>query len=58
MRGLKPLPNLAIPIENVASFTDAWIETNEDMFDSLIYEVASFTDAWIETSNGKGLCSL
>ena len=34
----------------VASFTDAWIETqNTDTY--LIYAtVASFTDAWIETT--------
>ena len=32
----------------VASFTDAWIETFNPEFDHIGY-VASFTDAWIET---------
>ena len=33
----------------VASFTDAWIET-ESMSELMdLIEVASFTDAWIET---------
>ena len=50
MRGLK----LLLPIgteypHNVASFTDAWIETNLDKQISLQTQVASFTDAWIET---------
>ena len=36
-------------ILNVASFTDAWIET-APLFITLTYNpVASFTDAWIET---------
>ena len=35
---------------SVASFTDAWIET-DDWSEMLVNEeVASFTDAWIETS--------
>ena len=33
----------------VASFTDAWIETDSDENESLSVIVASFTDAWIET---------
>ena len=35
----------------VASFTDAWIET--DQVENLILklDVASFTDAWIETNS-------
>ena len=33
----------------VASFTDAWIETLEQQLKTLNFEVASFTDAWIET---------
>ena len=34
----------------VASFTDAWIETN-DLYRNISHDkVASFTDAWIETS--------
>ena len=34
----------------VASFTDAWIETNPIMSAAMSYIVASFTDAWIETA--------
>ena len=33
----------------VASFTDAWIETNGQTISVFCDEVASFTDAWIET---------
>ena len=33
----------------VASFTDAWIETEKNNLGNGIIEVASFTDAWIET---------
>ena len=33
----------------VASFTDAWIETLLNLTFILPKEVASFTDAWIET---------
>ena len=33
----------------VASFTDAWIETLFDQAVQQLYRVASFTDAWIET---------
>ena len=40
-------------IRKVASFTDAWIETEQKS--KLISEinVASFTDAWIETQASK-----
>ena len=33
----------------VASFTDAWIETSNLVGAVKLYNVASFTDAWIET---------
>ena len=33
----------------VASFTDAWIETEAVKYDYSYVVVASFTDAWIET---------
>ena len=33
----------------VASFTDAWIETLEELTYNYVRSVASFTDAWIET---------
>ena len=49
MRGLKPPTVSNINIGNVASFTDAWIETKPDILIALSEEVASFTDAWIET---------
>ena len=49
MRGLKPSPGGIAKKLLVASFTDAWIETEQKS--KLISEinVASFTDAWIET---------
>ena len=37
-------------ISNVASFTDAWIETDNAIKMSGLEVVASFTDAWIETN--------
>ena len=50
MRGLK---HLCLDREHhrheVASFTDAWIETRLRKYESSISIVASFTDAWIET---------
>ena len=51
MRGLKP-NILMSDISNgqVASFTDAWIETMVERGDVTFEKVASFTDAWIETS--------
>ena len=50
MRGLKPV-NLddVWPLVYVASFTDAWIETETGAAETAFVEVASFTDAWIET---------
>ncbi len=33
----------------VASFTDAWIETMINDLNKINERVASFTDAWIET---------
>ena len=51
MRGLKlyahDVPNTD---KNVASFTDAWIETIPETGRAKTKEVASFTDAWIETT--------
>ena len=35
--------------KDVASFTDAWIETLKYSRDFIQLPVASFTDAWIET---------
>ena len=50
MRGLKPSPTNTITTGiNVASFTDAWIETDWLPSPGGIAKVASFTDAWIET---------
>ena len=50
MRGLKQnqLYTHCHP-HQVASFTDAWIETREGLFKISSFRVASFTDAWIET---------
>ena len=39
-----------MPLEAVASFTDAWIETAPAVFNNYVKKVASFTDAWIETT--------
>ncbi len=51
MRGLKltelDLEHLAL---YVASFTDAWIETEHTRTKDADNRVASFTDAWIETA--------
>ena len=50
MRGLKLYKkNLGIDLTQVASFTDAWIETRSKRRLLRIAAVASFTDAWIET---------
>ena len=59
MRGLKHFGRLdLIGKGDVASFTDAWIETLEAHFNDAPDYVASFTDAWIETG-GCGLqCTL
>ena len=49
MRGLK-LTSYSVQIGfQVASFTDAWIETTEIQNTLQTLKVASFTDAWIET---------
>ena len=49
MRGLKPLFVQQWRAFDVASFTDAWIETPIVTFYFTKEMVASFTDAWIET---------
>ena len=51
MRGLKPLfdKGLSATRIEVASFTDAWIETEYPSLFPMQLRVASFTDAWIET---------
>ena len=49
MRGLKLLLWILQLFFNVASFTDAWIETKRRIMQARRREVASFTDAWIET---------
>ena len=53
MRGLKQLTKAQAEYTEVASFTDAWIETFNPEFDHIGYQVASFTDAWIETDAFK-----
>ena len=49
MRGLKLILANGAYGKRVASFTDAWIETNDGKNWTEIGKVASFTDAWIET---------
>ena len=50
MRGLKQRENKAHGADIVvASFTDAWIETQFALNIQFVALVASFTDAWIET---------
>ena len=50
MRGLKPeWYDTLIQKSEVASFTDAWIETLLHILRIYLRSVASFTDAWIET---------
>ena len=49
MRGLKLLFRMLLRQWQVASFTDAWIETSRFIRLPLTLDVASFTDAWIET---------
>ena len=52
MRGLKRVAANRYHFKNnVASFTDAWIETYQYCSDNCYLLVASFTDAWIETSS-------
>ena len=51
MRGLKLLDREGYRTgRQVASFTDAWIETALLKMRLNLVRVASFTDAWIETS--------
>ena len=51
MRGLKHVHDVQIPhTRDVASFTDAWIETIGANKRQKRAIVASFTDAWIETT--------
>ena len=52
MRGLKLVSIRVKPFREVASFTDAWIETLKYSRDFIQLPVASFTDAWIETTEG------
>ena len=53
MRGLKPAVLYGNLLgSEVASFTDAWIETREGLLKISSFRVASFTDAWIETDSG------
>ena len=49
MRGLKLVTQKGLAYINVASFTDAWIETYRRIYRRQVGIVASFTDAWIET---------
>jgi len=50
MRGLKLQSFVVVSNEAyVASFTDAWIETEIGIHSRRVTCVASFTDAWIET---------
>ena len=53
MRGLKPLSAFKDKEVSVASFTDAWIETETWSRTANLDAVASFTDAWIETLNNS-----
>ncbi len=58
MRGLKPKnPGQLAGQNRVASFTDAWIETQTNDPWKSWPSVASFTDAWIETGGGSGMPS-
>ena len=56
MRGLKLFQGAAYAKTLVASFTDAWIETDLERIILDKDEVASFTDAWIETFKGNIVC--
>ena len=54
MRGLKLyIPCWILRLRMVASFTDAWIETEYEPLGMRTIIVASFTDAWIETSGSR-----
>ena len=48
----KSVINKAFHKHGVASFTDAWIETQCLQETGANQKVASFTDAWIETNRG------
>ena len=50
MRGLKLIIKDKEITEKVASFTDAWSETQQSKILQSLKLVASFTDAWIETN--------
>ena len=59
MRGLKHRDAAVFKLQqDVASFTDAWIETSVVIIPRSLYLVASFTDAWIETDNAIKLSGL
>ena len=58
MRGLKQHSNYTIIPNEVASFTDAWIETTFTIERYAFTVVASFTDAWIETAHFSRLRGL
>ena len=50
MRGLKlQLYHFEQFLQEVASYTDAWIETASQSHLPIDQTVASYTDAWIET---------
>ena len=53
MRGLKLTDFIFAIAQCVASFTDAWIETQDQKYDDAQRVVASFTDAWIETNQQR-----
>ena len=50
----KSVINKAFHKHGVASFTDAWIETEINDINEHVNLVASFTDAWIETPTKHG----
>ena len=59
----KSVINKAFHKHGVASFTDAWIETEGQQIYKISEDVASFTDAWIETITKdviivEGLCRI
>ena len=57
MRGLKLLNREGHRTgRQVASFTDAWIETQAGLATCFGNSVASFTDAWIETPMNLWAC--
>ena len=58
MRGLKQETVIRLQNEIVASFTDAWIETEVYWTGLAQPVVASFTDAWIETKRSKRYTSI